>query len=239
MHRPKSATRVRCAFVICALAGLMVGCAGGPEQATLRNYFTASRVNDTTTLGNIAMVRFDPQEDGTVQSFSVESVNERSRPLRMRELSQAVLDATAAGDEFTERKTEYQDENFDAINRVLEAERGDGDVARGDLEVQEAWTTWRQETMEHAKALADAQAELGRETSVAELSLFDPNDPIDVTEYDGDLISKDVTITARVRSSDDEEVDQPMVVTMEQVHLTGADGQLLEGRWVITGLDLN
>ena len=240
MHRPKSATRVRCAFAICALAGLVVGCAGGPEQATIRNYFTASRVNDTATLGNIAMVRFDRQEDGTVQSFSIESVNERGRALRMRELSQAVLDMTAAEDEFTERKKEYQDENFDAINRVLEAEREDGKVARGDVEVQEVWTTWRQETMGHAKAVSDAQAELSSETAVAELSMFDPTNPIDVTEYDGDLISKDVTITARVRAPDDqEEVDQPMVVTMEQVHLTGPDGQQLEGRWVITGLELN
>ena len=110
-----------------------LGCAGGPEQAIIRNYFIASRVNDTATLGNIAMVRFDPQVDGVVRSPNVQSVEEEQRrPLRVRELDQAVRDARAAEEEFTARKIEYQDENVDAIGRVLEAESEGREVARRD-----------------------------------------------------------------------------------------------------------
>ena len=236
MHRPTSTTHMRYALVICVLAGLVAGCAGGPEQAIIRNYFTASRVNDTATLGNIAMIRFDPREDGTVQSFSVESVVEERRALRIRELSTALMDEQAAEEEFTERKRAYQDENVTAINRVLEAERGGRQVARGDRDVQEAWTTWRDETMEHAKMVSVAQAGLNSESAVAGLSVFDPNNPVDLTQYEGDLISKDVTITARGRTPDDQELNQTMVVTMQQVQLTGTDGQELEGRWVITAI---
>ena len=237
MHRPTSTTHMCCALAICALAGLVAGCVGGLEQPIIRNYFTASRVNDTATLGNIAMVRFDPREDGTVQSFSIESVVEERRALRIRELSKALMDAQAAEEEFTERKREYQDENVAAINRVLEAERESRQVVRSDLEVQEAWTTWRDETMEHAKMASVAQAELNSESAVAELSVFDPNNPVDLTQYEGDLISKQVTITARGRTPDDQELNQTMVVTIQQVQLTGMDSGELEGRWIITGIE--
>lgn len=239
MHRPESFKRALGAFMLCALAVLAVGCSGGPEQAILRNYFTASRVNDSATLGNIAMVRFAPDQEGTVQNFSVENVVEEIRALRMQEMSQALEDATNFEDEFTDQKIAYQDENVEAINRVLEAEGGDGDVARRDLEVQEEWTKWRDDTMAHAKAVSDAQAQLTEETAVAELSLFDPNNPIDVTGLAGDLILKNVTIAASVRTPDAQEMDETMIVTMEQVQLTGADGEMLQGRWVITGIERN
>ena len=238
MHQPLFRTHVRFAFTVCALAGLVAGCAGGQEQAIVRNYFVASRVNDVATLGNIAMVRFDPQVDGVVRSPNVESVaEEQRRPLRIRELDQAIMDARAAEEEFTARKISYQDENVDAIGRVLEAESEGREVARRDLEVQEAWTTWREETRQHAKMLSDAQAQLNDESAVAELSVFDPNNPIDLTQYDGELLSKRVTIAATVETPDDQQVDRTMVVTLEKAELTGPDGVLLEGRWIITGLE--
>lgn len=239
MHQLLLRTQVRFAFTVCALAGLVAGCAGGQEQAIIRNYFIASRVNDTATLGNIAMVRFDPQVDGVVRSPNVESVEEEQRrPLRVRELDQALSDARAAEEEFTTRKVEYQDEYVDAIGRVLEAESEGRDVASRDLEVQEAWTAWREETRQHAKMVSDAQATLNEESAVAELSLFDPNNPIDLTQYDGELILKRVTIAATVETPDDQEVERTMVVTLETVQLTeGPDGMPLQGRWIITGLE--
>ncbi len=238
MHQPLFRTHVLFAFTVCALAGLVAGCAGGQEQAIIQGYFTASRVNDTATLGNIAMVRFDPQVDGVVRRPGVDSVaEEQRRPLRVRELDQAISDARAAEEEFTTRKISYQDENVDAIGRVLEAESEGREVARRDLEVQEAWTTWREETRQHAKMVSDAQATLNDESEVAELSVFDPNNPIDLTQYDGELISKRVTIAATVETPDGQEVERTMVVTLETVQLTGPDGVPLQGRWIITGLE--
>ena len=239
MHQPLVRTHVLFALAVCALAGLVAGCAGGQEQAIIRSYFNASRFGDTATLGNIAMVRFDPQVDGVVRSPNVESVEEEQRrPLRVRELDQAVTDARAAEEEFTARKIEYQDENVDAIGRVLEAESEGREVASRDLEVQEEWTTWREETRGHAKMASDAQATLDEESEVAELSLFDPNNPIDLTQYDGELILKRVTIAATVETPDGQRVERTMVVTLETVQLTaGPDGEPLQGRWIITALE--
>ena len=237
MHQPLFRAHVLFAFAVCALAGLVAGCAGGEEQAIIRNYFVASRVNDTATLGNIAMVRFDPRVDGVVRNPSVESVaEEQRRPVRIRELDQALEDAIAAEEEFTTRKIAYQDENVDAINRVLEAEGESRDVARRDLEVQEAWTTWRDETRQHAKMVSDAQVTVNDESAVAELSVFDPINPIDLSQYDGEAFSKRVTISATVETPDGQQVDRAMVVTLERVQLTGPDG-MLEGRWIITELE--
>ena len=85
--------------------------------------------------------------------------------------------------------------------------------------------------------LSDAQAQLNDESAIAELSVFDPNNPIDLTQYDGELLSKQVTIAATVETPDGQEVDRTMVVTLEKVELTGLDGMMLDGRWIITGLE--
>ena len=239
MHQLLLRTQVRFAFTVCTLVGLVAGCAGGEEQALIRNYFNASRYNDTATIGNIAMVRFDPQVDGIVRTPDVESVEEEQpRPLRVRELDQALSDARAAEEEFTDRKITYQDENEDAIGRVLEAESEGGEVASRDLEVQEAWTTWREETRQHAKMVSDAQVTLNEESAIAELSVFDPNTPIDLTQYDGELFLKRVTIAATVEMPDEQRDERIMVVTLEKVELTGGpDGMSLDGRWIITRLE--
>ena len=236
MFRCRSSMLLRFAFVTSLLASVAAGCGGGEEQALIRNYFTAARVNDRTTLGNIATVSFNPKEDGVVTGPSVESVSpEDRRPLRTRELAQALQKARADEEAFNAKKKEYQDANFEAITRVLDAERQKRPVAPRDKEVQAAWTRWREETMQHAKAISDAQAALNEESEVASTSVFDPSNPIDVTTFDGELITKQVTVDANVRKGDQSEA-RTMKVTMQRAVLKGKEGQPIEGRWVITAI---
>ena len=237
MARSRTTALVLALFVAPLLSLFVAACGGaGEETALIRNYFTASRVNDRATLNNIAMVAFDPTEQGTISSFSVDSVaEEQSRPLRVRELNDALIEAQQAEDVFTEEKVAYQDENFDAINRVLAAERDGDTVAQRDQEVQEAWTDWRDRTMEQAKMVSDAQAELTREQNAASLSVFDPNNPLNLSDYDGELVTKDVAVAATVaRGGSDSE--QALTVTLLQAILTGADGTMIEGRWVVANV---
>ena len=225
-------TRLAFVLFVAPLVALCVSaCSGtGDEQRLIRSYFLASRLNDRPTLNNIAMVRF---EGGTVSTFSIESVTEeQSRPLRTKALSMALVEARQTEDDFTAEKVTYQDENFEAINRVLEAERDDNDVARRDVEVQEAWTDWRDRTMEHARMVSEAQLELNNEQNAASLSLFDPNNPLDLTEYEGEVLNKDVSLTATVEM-DGVESERSMVVTLQKAVVTGSDGTVIEGGWVI------
>ena len=224
--------------VLALCMGLLVSaCGGGGEEQTLiRTYFQAARVNDRASLGNIAMFLWNSDERGTVSRPRVQNVaEEQRRPLRMQELSQVLAEARAAEETFTEEKVAYQDENFEAINRVLEAERDGDDVRRRDLEVQEAWTDWRERTMEHSRTVAAALDELNAEQAEAELSMFDPNNPLDLTQYNGELVTKEVEITAQIER-DGNETEETLTVTLQQAILTAEDGTPMEGRWVVRNI---
>ena len=238
MFRSRMSRTTTNLFVVLALgiSGTLAGCGGGGEEASLiRNFFTASRVNDRATLGNIAMVSFSPQEQGTASGISVESVSEEQRrPLRMRELAEAVREAQEAQQEYAAEMKMYQDENLDAIARVIEAERANEDVAARDQEVQDAWTEWRDGSQERSRAVSDAENALSDESSVAQVSAFDPNNPMAVEGLEGELITKEVAITADVDQDGSSEA-RSMLVTLQKVELNGAEG-LIDGRWVITDI---
>ena len=233
----QSRTTKTFAFMLCLVPLLTLfaaACGGsGAERTLLRSYFLAARLNDRPTLNNIAMVGFDPREDGTIRTFSIDTVSaEESRPLRLKELSAALIEAEQAEEDFTAEKVAYQDEHFEAITRVLEAEREEETVAQRDAAVQEAWTDWRTRTMEFSKMVSGARVELGNERNAVSLSVFDPNNPVELTEYDGELLTKAVSITADVEL-DGTETERSLVVTLQKAVLSGSDGATIEGGWVI------
>lgn len=219
--------------------GFLASCGGGGAEATLiRGFFQASRYSDQTTLGNMSMVTFDPQEDGIASSPSVDNVSEEARrPLRMGELAAALAELESEADAFAIEKNAYQDEFFEDIARVVEAEREGEDVARRDEEVQVAWREWRDNERAFIRELSDAQTALNEESLIADASTYDPSNPINVREYEGELVSKDVTVTANVTKGDVQE-EQTMVFTLEKVELQG-DGEegLIDGRWIITAIE--
>jgi len=237
MSRSKTSLSVLALFVAPLLALVVSACGGGgDEQALIRAYFQAARFNDRQSLANIAMYAWDTGERGSVSSPGVESVGEEQRrPLLMRDLSETLAEAIQADEEFTAEKVAYQDENMEAIQRVLDAEAEEEDVRRADREVQEAWTDWRDRTMEHTGAVSEARNALGAEQGEAELSMFDPNNPIDVSQYNGELITKEVVVIADVEL-DGTESEQTLTVTLQQAILTGDDGMPMEGRWVIRSI---
>ena len=217
--------------------GLLAACGGGGQEAAfVRGFFTASRYEDRTTLGNMSMVVFSPQEEGIASSPSIDNVTEeQSRPLRMRELRQALDEVQAEEETFRAEKKAYQDENTDAITRVIEAARDSNDVARRDEEVKETWDQLVADERDFAREVSDALNALNAETVVAERSVYDPSNPLDVVQYDGVLISKDVTVTASM-TKDGESAERTMVFTLQKVDLEGEDG-IIDGRWIITAIE--
>lgn len=234
MSRSKTTTRV-CALFVAPLLALVAACAAtGPEQTLIRTYFNASNVTDRGSLANITMYAWNVREKGLVTGPTVNSVSEeRSRPLRVKELEQAVADVQAAEETFTQEKIVYQNENFDAINRVLEAESEEADVASGDSEVQEAWTDWRARTMEHSKAVSDSQQAVSAERNTAYLSV-QANDP-DLSQFDGQIVSKDADVTATV-TLDGNASEQQLTVTLQRTILENGE-EPIEGRWVIANVN--
>ncbi len=238
MSRSRTTTRV-CALIAVPLMAMAAACAGaGAEQTLIRTYFNASNVGDRGSLVNITMFAWNVRERGTVTGPSVTNVGEeRNRPLRLKELIQAEADARAAEAAFAQEKIAYQDANFDAINRVLEAERVNGSVASRDSDVQVAWTDWRERTMEHAKAVSDAQQAVAAERSTAELSVYSDSQPVDLSQFDGQIVSKDVDVTATV-TLNDVATEQQMVVTLQRTVLENGEAPI-EGRWVIANVTVS
>lgn len=240
MDRSQPAVFVRCLPAFLALVGLTAACTSPPEQQIIQKYFQASRMRDNTTLANIATVSFSPTEQGVVQGFKIVSIGDEQRtPLRLKELAKAEAEARQADEAFNKKKKEYQDANLAAIERVLAAERANKPLRGPDLKVQEEWTKWREQTAEHAKAVTEARRALNAARSLAEVSVFDARDPVDVTQYDGELVTKDVTISARVRTPEGQVQEKQLYVRLTRAELTGGPEArpTVSGRWIVTHVD--
>jgi len=226
MHGRKFLSWLPAVAAVLSMVALSACGGSSAEQQVLKKYFDASRLRDNRTTANIATVSFRPSEEGTVQGFSVVTTSEEVRTPLVR----------AADQEFSEKKKIYQDENLEAIDRVLRAERENTRLRGRDLEVQAEWTKYREEMAESAKKVSAAQQALGQSRSVAELSVFSAENPVDVTQYDGDMITKQITINARIRTPDDQNVEKQLNVTIQRAELRGGPGGDIAGRWVITSI---
>jgi hypothetical protein len=236
MFRPKASVYLLASLVL-SVAGLSAcSSPNASEENLVRQYFRASGLRDTQTLANFAVVSFDPKTDGTVTDFDVTAVTpERTEPLRVIELSKAVDEAEAANKAFNEKKKTYQNENLEAIDRVLKAESAGRKVTGKDAQVQAEWTKWRDDTSAVAKKLSAARVALSNARPIAELSLM-PNAgsaaPA-VEQLDGTLVSKDITVAATVRGPDGATTQKNMVITAQRAVVKGKGGER-QGRWIIT-----
>ena len=222
-----------CVFLLAAAT--LIGCSSAPEQPILNQFFTASRLRDNTSLANFSMVAFDPSVQGIIISYSITGVTpEQRRPLGLKTLEQARLDAESADLEFSKRKYEYQTTNIDAIKRVLKSERENAKPAAKDAEVQAAWSKLVDDGNALSKKAVDAKRRLAAEKAVADMSINGGPTHVDVAKYDGELVSKDVSISAPVKLPSGQTVQKNLVITMQRAVLKG--DKELTGRWVITSI---
>jgi hypothetical protein len=233
MFRSKSSAVTLFAVVMAALA--IAACSSAPEQPILYQFFTASRLGDNTSLESFATVVFDSSRDGSVNSFSITSVSpERTAPLTLKPLGEALDQVKAEDAAFTNRKVEYQNANLDAIKRVLKAEDENTTLKGKDAEVQAAWTKFREETKQMARKVAEARSNLAAQGTIVNLSLANPGSTLDPTKYDGEMASKDVTVSASMKLPNGQSAQKTLVVTMQRAVLKG--DKPVTGRWIITGV---
>jgi hypothetical protein len=223
-------------FAVLASTLAIAACSSAPEQPILYQFFTASRLGDTTSLESFATVVFEANRDGTVNSFTITSVSpERSSPLGLKPLGQTLEQVKAEDAEFTKRKVEYQTANLDAIKKVLKAEAENTTLKGKDAEVQAAWTKLREETKQMTRKVAEARNNLAAESTIVNLSVSNPGTPaVDPTKYDGEMVTKDVTVSASMKLPSGQSTQKTLVVTMERAVLKG--DKTITGRWIITGV---
>jgi hypothetical protein len=231
MSRPNSKWFIVPALVLAVVAA---ACGGGEEKTLLTKYFMASKVSDNMTLSNIATVAFDPKADGQMMSFNIVSVTpEKAEPLALKQHAADLKTATDAEKAFTEKKKAFQDANTEAIDRIVKAEGKNQTVKGKDADVQKEWNKWREQTAEHAKKLSELRKRVAEDQPIVEISCQDQRNPIDTTAYDGEIVSKEVTIDGQVKNEAGTSAKK-YVFTLQRVTLKGVNGKDVVGRWVIT-----
>jgi len=228
-------TRLWLIVPVLLLAVIAVACGGNADEKTLFNkYFMASKMNDNLTLANIATVAFDPKADGQMQGFSIVSVSEpKSTPLELKARQadlQKVLDEEKA---FTEKKKKFQDDNTEAVDRILKAESKKKPVTGKDAEVKKEWDKFKDEQSAISGKLSDARRKANAGRGLVEISVQDQRNPIDVTAFDGVINSKEVAIEGTVKAEGGATAPKKFLFTLQQAILKNVNGKDREGRWVI------
>ena len=182
---------------------LAAACGGGGDELLIaRSFFQAARFDDRTSLGNMSLVPFSPQDDGIASSPGVDFVGEEERrPLQMIELNQALAETRDAETTFRADKKMYQDNNEEPITLAIESGREGEDPSNADIrraanawsgrtgegaprggnrgrrdwfnEIRDSWSTQVSDEREWARKVSEAQNALNNERRIVDVSLYD------------------------------------------------------------------
>ena len=223
----KKATAALLLLVPTAL--FVVGCSKPPEQQFLTQFFRAAKGRDNTTVGRMSAVEIDPRTQGSVEGFSIENISAETRtPLTFKPLFEAEEKAKQEERAFLDTKIAYQTANIKAIEEVLKIEQTNPTpkYTPAQQKTMDEWNKWRAGIAEHAKTTASATAAIKRATGVAEASLTQPGQPaLDAKTFEGETISKDVTVKADFKSPEGQTSEKTLVITIQRVAGGGREGR--------------
>jgi hypothetical protein len=217
-------------------AALLVGCSRPPEQQLLTQFFRAAKARDNATTSMMSAVTINPREQGTVESFSINSIGPEQRaPLNFKALLDAEAKARAEETEFLKTKVEYQNANIKVINEVLKLEQDPkAKMNPAQQKVKAEWDKWREGINAHQRAVSAARGAVTAATGPAEASLTQPGQPpLDPKAFEGETVTKDVVVAAKMKTPNGKDVDKTLTITFARVSGTLA-GAKREGRPVIT-----
>jgi hypothetical protein len=226
---------MRFGFAVLLLAA---ACGSTPvEQQLLTQFFRAARVRDNTTLASISAVPFDPRTDGSVQDFKIDSIGaQQHRKLQVQEFTAEQEKIRNDQIEFTKKMRDFYQSNSIAIDRALKADRENQPVRGQDATLLTEYKKWDADSRDLERKLSQARQKVAKEKSSAVVSLTPPGrDDVDVTGMDVDIITEPVTVTAQVQTPDGKTVPKTMVFTLQRSS-GKKDGQTIEGRWIIMGI---
>ena len=223
-------------LVLTPLWMLDTACSTPPEQQQLTQFFRAARNRDATSLSMMASVSIDPRTQGSVESFDITTVSEERRsPLDFKSLSDAIEKAQKDEYDFQLRKKTYSDANLKTIEDILKLERTDSPkFTPTQTAVKVEWDRWRAETASYVRNLTTTKAALLAATAPVDVSLTQPGQPkFDAAAFQGETVSKDVRITAQLKSPGGATATKDLTVTMMKVVGTQA-GVARDGKWIVT-----
>lgn len=222
-------------LALAPVAFLAVACSRPPEQQLLTQFFRASRARDNSTTSVMSAINLDPRDKGTVESFSITSISEERRePLNFKSLFDAIDKANAENEAFLKTKVEYQLAHQKALEEMLKLSNIDAKLTPAQAQLKQEWDKWREGINSHQRAVSMAKAALAAGTGPAEASLSQPGQPpLDPKTFDGETISKDVIVAAKMKTPEGADVDKTLTITFTRVAGT-LGGTKREGRQIIS-----
>ncbi len=236
MSRSHTTLKVTTTILLTTVALLDAGCSRPPEQQMLNQFFRAARSRDNASVAMMSAVTLDPRTQGSVEDFSINSVGPEQRtPITLQALLDAVEQARAAEAEFQQQKRAYSNANLKTIEEILKLESDPAaKLTPQQAEVKPVWDKWRADTATFVKNLTAARAAVTAASGPVEASLTQPGQPkFDMQAFKGEMVSKDVAITASFKSPDGQTANKDLVVTLSRAVGTQA-GANREGKWIIT-----
>ena len=229
--------KIAAAVLLVPATMMVISCSRPPEQQFLTQFFRAARGRDNTTVGRMSAVEIDPRTQGSVDDFEIVSIGEEQRaPLSFKPLFEAEAKAREEEKAFLVTKIEYQNANIKSIEQVLKLEaQPDAKFTPALQKVKAEWDKWREGIAAHARATSSASAAIKSSTGLAEASLTQPGQsPLDARTFEGETISKDVVVTADVRSPEGQTTQKTLTITIARVAGGGREGRPIITK--ITGL---
>ena len=222
-------------LALAPVAFLAVACSRPPEQQLLTQFFRASRARDNSTTSVMSAINLDPRDKGTVESFSITSISEERRePLNFKSLFDAIDKANAENETFLKTKVEYQLAHQKALEEMLKLSNIEAKLTPAQAQLKVEWDKWREGINSHQRAVSVAKAALAAGTGPAEASLSQPGQPpLDPKTFDGETISKDVVVAAKMKTPEGADVDKTLTITFTRVAGT-LGGTKREGRQIIS-----
>jgi hypothetical protein len=233
--RPRFRAAVAVLLALAPLALLAACSSAPPEQQILSQFFRAARTRDNETTARMAAVEFDPREQGEVTSFDITNVSEERRTkLDYKALMSAQEKANAELETAVTQRREFENANRAALEAIAKLEKDPAAKFNPTQQKLKAdWDVHRQRATELRKAVASAKTAYANGVGPADASLAQPGQaPFAPDKFEGELVSKDVTLNAQVRKGG-ETTQKTLVVTIQRVEGTLGGTQRV-GRPIIT-----
>ena len=234
MEKSRSKSAIALVLAFAPIALFSVACSKPPEQQLLTQFFRASRGRDNATTSVMSAITLDPRDKGTVESFSITNIGEEKRaPLNFKNYFEAIDKANAENDAFLKTKVDYQLAHEKALEALLKLPDS-AKLTPAQTTLKEEWDKWREGINSHQRAASMAKAALVAATGPAEASLTQPGQPpLDPKTFDGETVSKDVVVAAKMKTPEGADVDKTLTITFTRV-VGSLGGTKREGRPIIT-----
>ncbi len=185
----------------------------------------------------MSAVTIDPRDKGTVESFSITSIGPGAALAAQLQGSPGRREPRreARRREFLKTKVEYQTANIKTINEVIKLEqdpKGEDDAGSAEGQSRVGQVA-RGHQLASEGRVGRTRRRARRDRSGRSLAHPARSAALDPKAFEGETVTKDVVVAAKMKTPDGKDVDKTLTITFARVSGTLA-GTKREGRPVIT-----